>query len=190
MRPHSIVPICIAIVVTLSIAVSPAVAQRNFHLGLPVSDRESAKGEGAETDIRCQPVHGFIGEFISLEPCMYQGHFYEWCADFPIWGTLTGTLHYYTIPEMNREFEVPQGALGESWSFVVASAVVVIETKKGKVFAQDNALWHSSAVGPQFVEYEHITGGTDRYEGATGWIGIAGAEVALMTGEICTPAEK
>ncbi len=189
MRLNKTVIICAAIVVILSLAVSPAFAQRNFRLISAAGDRASGQG-GSDAAVSCKPVHGFIGSFNSLESCVHEGHFYEWCADFPVWGTLNGTLWYYTQPEMNREFDVPEGMLAESWSFVVASAVVVYHTKKGKIFAQDNALWHSAALGPEFAEFEQITGGTGQYEGATGWIAMAGGDVAIMTGEICTPVEN
>jgi len=198
MRPHSIVAICITLLVILTLAVSPAVAQR-FGPASPTGDDGLAGGESAATGVLCQPVHGHHGATLSFEACEYQGVEYEWCLELPIWGTLNGIWHYYGNPATVYRLEAPEEVLGEGWLFGASSALAVFETNRGNVFAHENSLWHRP--GPLlYTEYFTFTGGTGHYEGATGRMGIISdvahpqgnetVETGVLFGVVCTPIEE
>ena len=77
-----------------------------------------------------------------------------------------------------------------------------METNRGDIYAQENWMYNLSVFDPEvfspnakalepLVTISVITGGTDHYEGASGWLGMildgAGQWKGFMKGEICTP---
>jgi len=225
MRLRNITLISFATLLTLTLAGSPTVAQKNIDVAPSTGDRDTYRAslmagledrskirgnaspwalraaalrESAATGVKCQPVRGHTDEGTFLDRCVYQGHEYAWCVDVIVWGTLTGTYHYYGNPETEYALAVPPGALGENWLFGATSALAVFETKKGEIFAQENVLFHYDAPS-SLVELLVITGGTGHYEGATGWMslitdfgypqGSAPDLFTILTGVICTPSE-
>ncbi len=190
MRPRTILTICAATVVILALVASPAVAQKKTHRGMLTNHNAVASSQPVMTDVRCEPVHAHFLAPTFFDTCVYQGHFYEWCLENPVRGSLSGTWRYYGSPETWWESEVTPGALGESWGFAGTSALAVIETRRGILYGQDTLVWHAEA-GDEGVGYVRLVGGTGRYEGATGWLGYIAEtlESATILGRICTPID-
>ena len=141
---------------------------------------------------QCQPINARVGASTYLDPCTYQGTDYLFCIDAPIMGTINGIWHYYGEGDQVEGLpDPPYSSLWAGW------ALDVIETTRGTIYAQDNWMWNLSAIdsgykaGLPMVTISIITGGTDHYEGASGWIGMIlddqGAWRGFMRGEICTP---
>jgi len=65
---------------------------------------------------------------------------------------------------------------------------VVIETNHGEIFVEERGVVHLGAPDG-YVIHANITGGTGRYEGATGWWGNVTSYTgkSTMSGEICLP---
>jgi hypothetical protein len=141
----------------------------------------------------CQPINVRIGPSTYLDPCTYDGTDYLFCIDAPIKGTLNGIWHYYGEGGQVEAYpDSPYSSLWAGW------ALDVINTSRGTIYAQDNWLWNLSVLdlegikaGLPMVTISTITGGTDQYEGASGWIGMilddSGVWRGFMRGEICTP---
>jgi hypothetical protein len=138
----------------------------------------------------CKPVHARIGPATYLDPCEYSGIEFFYCIDTPLRGTFRGTWHYYA-EEDNGVLPEP----GDPYSpFIAGWALGLIETNKGEVFLQDNYLWNLNAISADhvpFVSAINITGGSGKYEGASGWLGViaddSGNWRGFMKGVICTP---
>jgi hypothetical protein len=138
---------------------------------------------------QCKPIHARLGEMVFYDPgCMLDGVTYYWCAERPTLGTLKGTYRFYSAPEVNGwDLEVPEGAIGASWWIGVSYAISVFETKKGTLFTQETNVWHYDEM-EGWGAHSSITGGTGRYDGATGWLAAAGSwDSMALVGEICTP---
>ena len=140
----------------------------------------------------CQPVEVRIGPSTYLDSCP-PGYLY--CIDAPLKGTFNGTWHFYGD---GGQVEGEPGVENQPYSWLWAGwALDVIETNRGTIYAQDNWMWNLSALesgskaGLPMVTISNITGGTDAYEGATGWIRMIlddqGYWRGFMKGEICTP---
>ncbi len=223
MRPHRIA--LSAALLALLLAVSPAGAQKGVEVASPAGDRDTyraswladledysktrgnappwarragAQHERAASDVQCSHVKGQFGEQVFLDPCMYQGHEYEWCVELPMFGTLNGTYRYFGGPETEYALAVPPGALGHSWMFGATAALVVFDTNRGEVFGEENLIFHYDEPW-SFAEFVVFTGGTGHYEGATGWMGTLSSfeypqgtslvETGFYWGVICTPKE-
>ncbi len=147
---------------------------------------------------RCKPINGRIGASEYLGSCTYDGTDYAFCIDSTIMGTLNGTWHYYGPAgnSIGADPGFPYSSLRAGW------ALDVFETRRGMVYAQDNWMWNSSIFDPDLfnpnataavpvVSFSVITGGTGKYEEASGWIGAilddAGQWKGYMKGELCTP---
>lgn len=139
----------------------------------------------------CKPVHVRLGEMTFREPgCIHNGEAYVWCADRPTMGTLKGTYYFYSRPELNGwDLEVEPGVLSDTdtWWLGVSHVLAVFDTNKGKVFAQECEIWHWGEE-EGYGAHVSITGGTGKYENATGWMAFAGTlKGGIIIGEICTP---
>lgn len=144
---------------------------------------------GAAVAGECKPIEVRIGPSTYLDSCPPT---FLYCIDAPLKGTFNGTWHFFGEGgQVEGEPEEPYSWLWAGW------ALDVIETNRGTIYAQDNWMWNLSALesgskaGLPMVTISNITGGTDAYEGATGWIGMIlddqGDWRGFMKGEICTP---
>ena len=138
---------------------------------------------------QCKPVHSRLGEMVFYDPgCMLNGVTYYWCAERPVFGTLNGTYRFYSAPAFNGwDLEVPDGAIGASWWIGVSYAISVLETKNGTLFTEEAQVWHWGEV-EGWGSHFSITGGTGKYDGATGWMASAGSwDSMALVGKLCTP---
>jgi len=155
---------------------------------------------GAAVAGECKPVHVRIGPSTYLDPCEYAGIDFLYCIDAPLRGTFRGTWHYYGEWD-NGVFWPELDAAGDPIfdpapysGFVAGWALGVIETRRGEVYLQDNYLWNFNAISADhvpFVSAINIKGGSGKYEGASGWLGViaddSGDWRGFMKGVICTP---
>jgi len=113
---------------------------------------------------------------------------YHWCAERATKGTFKGTYRFYSAPEFNGwDLEVPFDDMGATWLIGVSHAISVLETKKGMLFTQEAQVWHAGEE-EGWGSHFSITGGTGRYEGATGWMASAGSwDSMVLVGELCMP---
>lgn len=138
---------------------------------------------------QCKAVHARLGEMVFHDPgCMLDGATYYWCAERPTLGTLNGTYRFYSAPSFNGwDLEVPAESMGTSWWIGVSYAISVFETSKGMLFTQEAQVWHGAEL-EGWGSHFSITGGTGRYDGATGWIASAGSwDSMALVGEVCMP---
>ena len=142
----------------------------------------------------CRPVFARVGVATYLDgPCYYNGEEYVFCVDTPLKGMLRGTWHFLSKPAWNIfELEVPDGTLGiPGWDLWVGWSLSVIETHQGDIIMQENEILNLDA----YFNYgaisgmANIIGGTGRYEGATGWIGVVFTESqgGVLRGMVCSP---
>lgn len=138
----------------------------------------------------CKRVHARLGQMVFHDPgCVLDGVTYVWCAERPILGNLAGRKLFYSAPDLNGwDLEVPEDSLGgASWWMGVSYAITVFETHRGTLFAQESGVWHSHT-DAGWGTHSKITGGTDHYDGATGWMASAGSwDSMALVGEVCTP---
>jgi len=105
---------------------------------------------------------------------------YTLCQAVYLDGTPNGTMWTF----MN----LPDGFIEWDDGTFINITVSVLETKHGELFFDDRAITAPDA--PEgFVLHSNVTGGTGRYEGATGWLAyyleyLEGNE-GIMRGEIC-----
>lgn len=141
----------------------------------------------------CKKIIAKLGPAAYLDECSYDGVDYLWCIDTRVTGNLRGTWHYLSSPADNFwEMTVPDGALGiPSWTLWTVWNLSVFETRKGDIITQDNEILNLDVFNAYgaLSGMAFIIGGTDDYEGATGWLGyvITEAEGGELRGEICTP---
>lgn len=137
----------------------------------------------------CKPINIRIGPSVDLGPCTFQDIDFESCVEAPIRGTLKGTYSSYlaTFGEF-VPLDAPYASLAYGW------ALAVIDTNRGQIDAQEDWLINVNTITADvpFVSHLSITGGTDDYEGASGWIGVIAVDVGgewrgWMRGEVCTP---
>ncbi|MEJ2086348.1 MAG: hypothetical protein P8Y44_11820 [Acidobacteriota bacterium] len=143
----------------------------------------------------CKPVNARLGQSVySTESCMYMGIEFLYCAQTPVSGNLKGTWHYYGEEDNGLFWPEDFSDPSPYSSLLTGWALGVIETKVGSITVQDNFLANLNNLTSDsfpFVTMLHITGGTGRYDGATGWMGVIADDVrdwrGYMHGEICTP---
>lgn len=106
---------------------------------------------------------------------------YDACRSFELKGTPNGVYTFYANFDTMTPYE-------DETTFVFVDDVV-IETEHGEIFAEERVIRHKGAPdGP--VIHANITGGTGRYEGATGWYGVISwsvGEEGYLDGEMCYP---
>jgi len=140
----------------------------------------------------CKKIIANFGASSFYEGCSYDGEDYLWCLDTPVKGNLLGTWHFMSKPDWNAfELTVPDVLGIGSWDLWVVWALGVFETKKGDIITQETDTINLDA----YFDYgaltamTYIIGGTGKYEGATGWLGLVGTETegGVLRGEVCTP---
>jgi hypothetical protein len=148
----------------------------------------------ATAEKKCEKVNAHMRDYVDLfdedaeEAC---GPVYVNCGFGRLVGTLNGMYWYGDTGGGEVEFEFP--AFGDT---AVYKCPVKIITKQGEISATATGVnsWLTfDAVGEYFPHETHvITGGTGRYEGATG-VMILQIEylngVGELTGQICWPEE-
>ncbi len=106
---------------------------------------------------------------------------YDFCQYSEIRGTLKGRWWVFGNWE-----DVEEVAGGTAAAFNIVS---IIETNRGTLYTESRELVNYLAADG-FVAHEAVTGGTGKYEGATGWLAAwlsfdpAGGNIG---GQICTP---
>lgn len=141
----------------------------------------------------CKDIIANVGPATYLDTCSYDGIDYVWCIDTPLSGNLLGTWHYLSSPEFNVfELTVPDDALGiAGWDLWVVWSLMVVETKKGDIIAAENEILNLDTWGAYgaISGMARVVGGTDDYEGASGWIGFVITETngGEVRGVVCTP---
>ena len=140
----------------------------------------------------CKPINARAGAAVYLDPCVYRDLPYEFCIDTPINGTINGVWHYYGPADNVFFVDEPPGVPNYS-GMAAGWALEVLSANDGEVWAQSAYVFHYDtwSLAQDFVysSTSYITGGTGKYEGATGWYGFVGSEIrgGLIHGEICTP---
>ena len=103
------------------------------------------------------------------------------CQYVEIRGTLNGQWWAFWDIE-DEEFVA-------NFTALVFATEDVFKTNRGEIYAQELAIINFSATDA-FVSHIGVTGGTDAYEGATGWIAAYVANFSdangRLEGEICT----
>lgn len=115
----------------------------------------------ADANQRCRRVNGNIKTLSELweDPAVCDG--YEFCQYAEVTGTVNGLWWVYGNWE-----DIEEVAGGEG---LVNHLVSVMETNRGDVYADDMELGNLNA--PDGWVFHHaVTGGTGKYEGATGWL--------------------
>jgi len=155
---------------------------------------------GGAVASECKPVHVRVGPATYLDPCVYQEIAFAYCIDTPLRGTFRGTWHYYGEldngvywPPLDDD-DLPLFDPDPYSAFVAGWGLGAIVTNKGDVYIQDNYLWNLYAISDDhvpFVSVMSIEGGSGKYEGASGWLGViaddSGDWSGYMKGVICTP---
>lgn len=150
---------------------------------------------------KCQKVVIHVGAVESGQCPPYDGPFPvpsdvpEGCIVMPVVGTLNGTwILYYWYSDQNPEYNMlvaKPPIWGSGNDVVVFYQLGVWKTKRGTIYSETSEVSHGSAIWQQpqpYAHFDHIIGGTGRFEGATGWISGAGDnDGALFGGRICTP---
>lgn len=166
-------------------------------VGLLLAAGLTVAGEKTET---CQKVWFHAGAQPVYEVCPYP---YEGpvtpqgplgCYVAPIVGTLNGTWLYY-YPADNCEFISPADRPGAVWregkEMWACWGLGVLKTRHGTIFTEAAEQTHADALSlpsVAFTDFGWVIGGSGRYAGVTGWIGILGdVESAVGGGEICLP---
>ena len=129
----------------------------------------------AAADQKCRKVRGNIEALSELweDPAVCNG--FEFCQYAEVTGTVNGLWWVFGNWE-----DIEEVAGGEG---VVNHLVSVMETKLGDLYADDMELGNLNA--PDGWVFHHaITGGTRRYEGASGWLSWETYR-GKMGGEIC-----
>lgn len=108
---------------------------------------------------------------------------YDICQAVYLSGTPNGTM--WTFLNWDGFIEWADGT-------IINVSVSVIETAHGELFLEDRAIFAPDA--PEgFALHSNVTGGTGRYEGATGWLAYylewAAGNEGIMRGEICVPED-
>jgi hypothetical protein len=104
---------------------------------------------------------------------------YDVCQSVQLKGTPNGVYTYYA----NWDTFFPYV---DDTTLVFADDVI-IETNHGEIFVEERGVIHLNAPGG-LVIHANITGGTGRYQGATGWWGNVGSsQRSTLEGEICYP---
>ena len=142
----------------------------------------------------CKKIIAGAGPTDFYMGCSYNGEDYLWCLDSPITGNLKGTWRFMSKPEDNFVEEIipPDDDLGiGSWGVWVVWAHGVFETHKGDIVTQETDLLNVDTYfnyGAR-TSMANIIGGTGKFEGATGWIGIVMTETegGVIRGMVCTP---
>jgi hypothetical protein len=132
----------------------------------------------------CRPINVRIaGPGVFIGPCSALGMDFDFCLDIPLRGTLNGTWHYYNVDGNGLDIPVdpPYPSSSVFW------ALGAIETNRGDLYLEDITTIHWG-VPNAVVAILNITGGTGKYDGATGWFGaIDDGEHGWVQGEVCTP---
>jgi hypothetical protein len=171
----------------------------------------------------CKKVlaHANPQQMVHTEPCEYQGEEFSWCRTVPVRGTLNGTWTtrepFVNGDDLVRSCdgwtpEDPSGAYDDAlaWEnrihFLNLGVSMfrshdVVETRRGELWAtsawaMNQDFWWATGPGIWAVAL-FITGGTDEYAGATGWLGIIDSspyspdsrEGIYIHGVICTVGE-
>lgn len=140
----------------------------------------------------CKKIIARVGVATYLDECFYEGEEYLWCIDTPVTGNLRGTWHYLSRPADNFFPLIVPDVLGiPGWELWVGWSLSVFETRKGDIITQENEILNLAV----FDSYgalsgmAYIIGGTGKYEGATGWIGVVATEAdgGVLRGVVCTP---
>ena len=108
---------------------------------------------------------------------------YDGCATSKISGTFSGTL-FEAFYEDDFYFVVD-----DTYAFTNYG---VIETKQGELFFTELSV-ADFAAPDGFAMHANVTGGTGRYEGATGWMAYCGnfeGTDIKWVGEVCWPDEE
>jgi len=147
--------------------------------------------ENAVAQMKCKMVNDHMSDYIEYageEACGYLGY----CGEGRLVGTFNGRLF---VSGLWLDYRNPYG---ESHSLVYRGQAT-IETMHGEIFTTTTGInyWETYSAGGVFtnVEAHAVTGGTDHYEGATGYILMFYEyfppyffpATGKMTGEICWP---
>ena len=140
----------------------------------------------------CKKVIAGLGAADFYMDCSYNGEDYLYCLDTPVSGNLLGTWRFYSRPDWNAFELTVEDELGiGSWDLWIVWALGVFETRKGDIITQETDLLNLEAYFTYgaLVSMATIIGGTDNFEGATGWLGIVMTETegGVLRGEICVP---
>lgn len=142
----------------------------------------------------CKPANVNVGAnvyyFDSPYPpeCTFQGVDYLWCLEAPAIGTLNGTWWYFaSVWDNFVEVLDPMPGHPGFWAYY---AVSYVSTSRGELWMRNTGVMDLENYFGDFpfgAETMAIVGGTDDYEGATGWLGyIWSEEGGVMKGEVCT----
>jgi len=108
---------------------------------------------------------------------------YDGCGGAVVSGTFSGTL-------WESFFFADQVHVSDGhWTFTNYG---VIETKQGELFFTERSV-ADFAAPDGFAVHMNVTGGTGRYEGATGWMAYSGnfeGTNIKWVGEVCWPDEE
>jgi hypothetical protein len=142
--------------------------------------RRSGSLAKAEATQSCRDItaHGSQPDFIA--PC---GD-YTYCISGPVEGDhLTGTYLFQTMAGWKHPYADPDSpTLNQEWGDSV------IDTTQGKIFGRERDIVEYDPIAFNWVGHVMITGGTGRYEGATGFIlNYGGNEYFGISGKICLP---
>ena len=139
----------------------------------------------------CKKVWSRVGEFEFLESCSYDGVDYEICIEAPLKGMTRGTWYFYNNWGNDADVPLPGVAATGPQDAIVVGGLSVFSTHSGDIIAREISILNWDL----YVEYfalstlEEVIGGTGRYEGAIGWLGVVASEVegGILTGEVCGP---
>ena len=158
----------------------------SFLLALCLAASSATAGE-------CKKIIAGVGASNYYVDCSYNGEDYFHCIDTPVTGNLKGTWRWYSNPEDPNfvELTVPDVLGIGSWDLWVVWSLSVIETHKGDIRSQGADLLNVDAYFTYgaLSNTSYIIGGTGKYEGATGWLGVVATETegGVLRGEVCTP---